>query len=64
MDRQRALVAELLETLQRRAPEELDPPFRADFAGAPDDAGRLRVVVDQVASLTDSSAVEWHRRLC
>ena len=28
-----------------------------------DDAGRLRVVVDQVASLTDPSSVEKHRRL-
>ena len=30
---------------------------------AEDDAARLRVVVDQVAQLTDSSAVAWHERL-
>ena len=29
-----------------------------------DQAGRLRVVVDQVATLTDTSAVTWHARLC
>ena len=31
---------------------------------APDDAARLRVVIDQVASLTDPVAVAWHSRLC
>ena len=30
---------------------------------AADDAARLRVVIDQVASLTDASAVAWHERL-
>ena len=29
----------------------------------PDDAARLRVVIDQVASLTDASAVTWHDRV-
>ena len=29
---------------------------------AADDAARLRVIIDQVASLTDSSALAWHRR--
>ena len=28
-----------------------------------DDAARLRVVIDQVASLTDPAAVAWHARL-
>jgi len=27
------------------------------------EAGRLRVVVDQIASFTDTSAIAWHRRL-
>ena len=31
---------------------------------AADDAARLRVVVDQVASLTDAQAVRWHRQAC
>jgi dGTPase len=47
-----------------RAPEALDRPFADDWRAAADDAARLRVVVDQVASLTDASAVAWHTRLC
>ena len=61
--RQRELLSELLQRLMRRAPEDLEPPFREDYEAAPDDAARLRVVVDQVASLTDVSAVAWHARL-
>jgi dGTPase len=30
---------------------------------AADDAARLRVVIDQVASLTDPAAAAWHRTL-
>jgi dGTPase len=45
------------------APGSLDPVFRAGYLEAADDAGRLRAVVDQVASLTDTSAFAWHRRL-
>jgi dGTPase len=41
----------------------LESAFAADFAAARDDAGRLRVVIDQVASLTDVSAAESHSRL-
>ena len=60
--RQRELLAELTADLTRRAPEGLEPPFAAAWEDAADDAGRLRAVVDQVASLTDASAVAWHRR--
>ena len=35
-----------------------------DWRDAADDRARLRVVVDQVASLTDISALSWHTRLC
>jgi len=38
--------------------------FRPEFGAAADDSARLRVVVDQVASLTDTSALAWHSRLC
>jgi dGTP triphosphohydrolase len=41
----------------------LDPVFAPMWKAAPDDAARLRVVVDQVASLTDPAAVAWHRQL-
>ncbi len=61
--RQREIVADLVEVLHERAPAALEAPFAADWAAADDDAARLRVVVDQVASLTDVSAAEWHVRL-
>ncbi|WP_422214197.1 deoxyguanosinetriphosphate triphosphohydrolase [Microbacterium sp.] len=43
--------------------EVLEPAFTADFVAATSDAERARVVVDQVASLTDQSAIDWHNRL-
>ncbi|MEU5690551.1 deoxyguanosinetriphosphate triphosphohydrolase [Actinosynnema sp. NPDC020468] len=60
---QRELVAELVRGLLERAPDALDPAFGPAFAAAADDAARLRVVVDQVALLTDAQAVAWHRNL-
>ncbi len=60
---QRVLVHELTAAVLAGAPATLSTEFLADFAAAPDDAARLRVVVDQVASLTDTSAVAWHGRL-
>jgi dGTPase len=60
--RQRELLHELLDALRDRGPEVLEPPFREDHAHAADDAARLRVVIDQVASLTDVSALAWHQR--
>jgi dGTPase len=63
MDRQREIVAALVDRLPAFAPDALEPAFRADFRMATTDAARLRVVVDQVASLTDASALAWHDRL-
>jgi dGTPase len=45
------------------APEYLDTLHAEDFARADTDAARRRVVVDQVASLTDRFAIAWHSRL-
>ncbi|MBI4944415.1 MAG: deoxyguanosinetriphosphate triphosphohydrolase [Actinobacteria bacterium] len=61
--RQRELLADLLEALVDAAPEMLEPPFAALWREASDDGARLRVVVDQVASLTDVSAAHWYARL-
>jgi dGTPase len=61
--RQREMLAELVEALLARAPEVLDPPLAASWREAADDAGRLRAVIDQVASLTDARAVNLHREL-
>ncbi|MFD5427438.1 deoxyguanosinetriphosphate triphosphohydrolase [Streptomyces sp. NPDC127084] len=60
---QRIVVAELAEALVARAPEGLDPQFRALFDAAPDDRSRKRVIIDQIASLTDASARALHERL-
>ncbi|MFJ2846624.1 deoxyguanosinetriphosphate triphosphohydrolase [Streptomyces griseofuscus] len=60
---QRVIVAELAEALTARAPDGLDPQFRALFDGASDDHARKRVIVDQIASLTDASALSLHARL-
>jgi dGTPase len=60
---QRELLTELVEAIWKSAPRVLDAAFAADFAEAADDGARLRVVVDQVASLTDPSAQAWHQRL-
>ncbi|MFI6516405.1 deoxyguanosinetriphosphate triphosphohydrolase [Spirillospora sp. NPDC050679] len=61
--RQRDLIVELADLLLAGAPGTLDPGFRMAFEEAGDDAGRLRAVVDQIASLTDVSAVARHRLL-
>jgi dGTPase len=53
----------LTEALLAKAPDGLDPALVPSWRAAPDDAGRLRVVIDQVAQLTDTSAVAWHARL-
>jgi dGTPase len=63
MIRQRQLVSELVEALVAHAPASLERAFADDWHAAPDDAARLRAVVDQVASLTDASAVTWHERV-
>jgi dGTPase len=63
MGRQREVLAELVEVVSVSGPDQLDRPFADDWASAPDDQGRLRVVIDQVASLTDASALAWHARL-
>ncbi|WP_406187566.1 deoxyguanosinetriphosphate triphosphohydrolase [Streptomyces sp. NBC_01006] len=60
---QRIVLAELAEALSARAPEGLDPQFRAIFDAAPDDRARKRAVIDQIAALTDASARSLHARL-
>lgn len=60
---QRDILAELADVLLWTAPRNLDPGFRGDWDAAADDTGRKRAVLDQVASLTDQSALAWHERL-
>ncbi|MCW2846232.1 MAG: dgt [Marmoricola sp.] len=63
MERQRSLLEELFEALWKRGSDALDPALREDFAEANDDAARTRVVIDQIASLTDASALTRHALL-
>ncbi len=62
--RQRELLQDLLEALWESGEAELEPAFAADYREAATEADARRAVVDQVASLTDQSAIAWHRRLC
>jgi len=62
--RERQVLTELAGALEASAPGALDPMFRAGYESAASDAARLRVIVDQVASLTDTSATAWHAKLC
>jgi dGTPase len=61
---ERELVTELAAAIMMGAPVTLDPLLRPAWQAAGSDQARCRVVVDQVASLTDTSAKAWHRRLC
>ncbi len=60
---QREILTDLVEVICERAPSPLDPVFAPLWKDAGDDGARLRVVIDQVASLTDPAAISWHRRL-
>ena len=64
MSTQRDVVRDLVEAYAAAPEERLDVAFRADHALAADDGERLRVVVDQVASLTDVRALALHSRWC
>jgi dGTPase len=62
--REREIITQLAAAVRAGAPGTLDPALRPAYAAAGSDAARLRVIVDQVASLTDTSAIAWHSRLC
>jgi dGTPase len=60
---QQVLIAELVAALIRTAPASLDSFFLQDWNAATSDSEKLRVVIDQVASLTDPGAIALHARL-
>ena len=62
--RQRTELFDLADVLLSTGGAHLEPIFAAAWNEAGDDAGRTRAVVDQIASLTDTSARAWHARLC
>jgi len=61
---QREVINELVAELADRGGAGLDPMFVPSWVAAESDSQKLRVVVDQVACLTDRSVLEWHERFC
>ena len=62
-EKQQVLIQELVEMLFQSAPAELDPIFEDDWKLASSDGEKLRVVIDQIASLTDPGAYALHAHL-
>ena len=62
-EKQQIVIRELVESLYEAAPKMLDPIFEDDWKIATNDAERLRVVIDQIASLTDPGAYALHEQL-
>ena len=60
---QQRLLTELVEAILESAPTTLESFFLQDWQNAQTDQAQLRVVIDQVASLTDPGAVALHKRL-
>ncbi|HEX2902928.1 MAG TPA: deoxyguanosinetriphosphate triphosphohydrolase [Jatrophihabitans sp.] len=60
---QRRVLTELVAVLLERGAPALSPVMQERWYEAAGDAHRLRVVIDQVAQLTDSAALTWHQRL-
>jgi len=64
---QRELIHELVAAMEMRGADAVEPWLQPAWHAASesgDTASVKRVVRDQVASLTDTSVVQWHERLC
>jgi dGTPase len=61
--KQQVVIHDLVQMLFDAAPRELDPIFKDDWQQATNDAERLRIVIDQIASLTDPGAYALHAHL-
>ncbi|WP_026549801.1 deoxyguanosinetriphosphate triphosphohydrolase [Arthrobacter sp. Br18] len=62
-ERQREILTALVAQMHAEDDRYLEPTFASDWREAGDDDARLRVIVDQVASLTDGSALSLHERI-
>jgi len=61
--KQQIIIHDLVQMLFDAAPAELDPIFSEDWKQATNDSERLRIVIDQIASLTDPGAYALHAHL-
>ena len=61
---QRNQIADLVGVLASDPQRYLEPMFRDLWEHSPNADSQFRVVIDQVASLTDVSLVQWHASLC
>jgi len=62
-ERQQEVLRALVSALSASGDKYLEPMFAADWRAAGNDDARFRVIIDQVASLTDGSALSLHERL-
>lgn len=62
-DRQREVIIELADWLWDHSPHELEPIFKDAYESADSEIAARRAIIDQVASLTDRGALEWHSRI-
>ena len=61
--KQQIIIAQLVEMLTACAPQELDSIFIKAWHEAADERARMRVIIDQLAALTDPGAYVLHARL-
>jgi dGTPase len=61
--RQREVIAELVHALTLDEGRSLESWLLPTYRAATTDGERFRVIIDQVASLTDVSVLAWHQRL-
>jgi dGTPase len=58
------MIAELVHALVLDEGRNLERWLKPTFDSATTDGERFRVVIDQVASLTDISIEQWHSQYC
>jgi dGTPase len=61
--KQQIVIKELVEMLHKHATTSLDSIFVKDWERSSDETARMRIIIDQVASLTDPGAYALHARL-